>query len=146
MGNGSTMEFDIKNVHTQATKYLVTKAIARVLHECPGHFLAYPERLPNFEVRLNYQKNIETRNNGTGTFTVTKPIGEKFCRLYRRGEIAVEVNGRTIKFYPTNRSVEQGLALKLERARFIDPDIEQERQKKFDTLRDAFLVSNVQIG
>ncbi|KAI6116669.1 RNA dependent RNA polymerase-domain-containing protein, partial [Pisolithus croceorrhizus] len=142
------MEFSISNVHTQATAYTVTKAIAdQVLHKCPGLFLADSEqRLPNFAVTLNPDGRGGVRNDGTGTLTLTAAIGERFLELYNRGNITVTVNGRQLRFHPSERTVDVSLEMRLERAPFIDPDIEQERQRKILMFEDRFCVSKVQIG
>lgn len=142
------MEFSISNVHTQATAYTVTKAIAdQVLHRCPGPFLAdSQQRLPNFDVALNSDDRRGVRNNGTGTLTLTTAIGGRFVELYNRGNITVTVNGRQLRFHPSGRTVDAALEMKLERAPFIDPDIEQERQRKILKLQDRFCVCKIQIG
>ncbi|KAG6329804.1 hypothetical protein ID866_9284 [Astraeus odoratus] len=140
------MEFDIKNLPYKASRLRVTEEISKVLHAHPGHFVTDPKRLPNFEVKLNYQQDVPTRNDGTGTLMVTNDIGRKFYGLYCRGKIRVEIDGRRLTFYPNGQLVEKGLALKLQRARFMDPKIEQKHQQILDTLEDLFLVSKVQIG
>ncbi|KAL4067761.1 RNA dependent RNA polymerase-domain-containing protein [Scleroderma citrinum] len=141
------MEFDIRNVDTKATKYMVTKCIAEVLHKCPGPFVTdEDQRLPNFEVTLNEGNIGGIRNDGTGTFTVTRPVGNKFYRLYRLREIAILVGDRELRFYPNSKPVKRNLALTLEKAPFINPDIEQKRQEKLNALQGSFVVAKVQIG
>ncbi|KAI6013327.1 RNA dependent RNA polymerase-domain-containing protein [Pisolithus microcarpus] len=142
------MEFAIWNLDTRATEYDVTKAIAeQVLHKCPGLFVTDSEqRLPNFQVKLNANECGGIRNDGTGIFTVTKGIGKRFSQLYHRDEISVTVNERKLKFRPTRGNVAMVLEMTLEKAPFIDPDIERERQKKLVALQDGFVVCKVQIG
>ncbi|KAI6110431.1 RNA dependent RNA polymerase-domain-containing protein [Pisolithus croceorrhizus] len=142
------MEFSISNVHTRATAYTVTKAIAdQVLHRRPGLFLAGSEqRLPNFSVTLNPDGRGGVRNDGTGTLTLTAAIGERFLELYNQGNITVTVNGGQLRFHPSGRTVDASLEMQLERAPFIDPGIEQERQRRILMFQDRFCVSKVQIG
>ncbi|KAI6122348.1 RNA dependent RNA polymerase-domain-containing protein [Pisolithus croceorrhizus] len=142
------MEFAVWNLDTRATQYDVTKAIAeQVLHKCPGLFVTDSEqRLPNFKVELNANECGGVRNDGTGTFTVTKGIGKRFSQLYHRDEISVIVNERKLKFRPTRGNVDTGVEMTLEKAPFIDPDIERQRQEKLIALQDGFVVCKVQIG
>ncbi|KAI6035723.1 RNA dependent RNA polymerase-domain-containing protein, partial [Pisolithus marmoratus] len=142
------MEFAIWNVHTQATKYDVTKAIAdQVLHKCPGLFVTDSEqRLPNFCVELNASECGGVRNDGTGTFTLTKATGRRFLQLYRQGEISVIVNEKKLKFRPSKEQVTAATEMTLEKAPYIDPDIERQRQEALVALQDGFVVCKVQIG
>ncbi|KAG6336315.1 hypothetical protein ID866_2764 [Astraeus odoratus] len=141
------MEFHIRNLDTKASKYTVTKAIADVLHVCPGPFVTDPEqRPPNFDVTLHESECGGVRNKGTGTFTVTKTVGKQFDRLYHHGEISVVVEGRELRFRRTTNTVKRYLCLTLEKAPFIDPEIERERREKLNALDDSFVVAKVQIG
>ncbi|KAI5995827.1 RNA dependent RNA polymerase-domain-containing protein [Pisolithus orientalis] len=142
------MEFEIWNVHTQATVYDVTKAIAdQVLHKCPGLFVTDSEqRLPNFQVVLNANDCGGVRNNGNGTFTVTKATGKRFNQLNVRREISVIVKEKKLKFRPTREHVSMATEMTLEKAPFIDPDIERQREEKLVALQDGFVVCRVQIG
>ncbi|KAG6331650.1 hypothetical protein ID866_7441 [Astraeus odoratus] len=122
------MEFDIRNLDTRASEYDVTKAIASVLHVCPGPFVTDQEqRPPNFDVKLHESECVGFSNKGTG-------------------EISVVVNNRRLKFYSNSNPVRNDLALKLEKAPFIDPDIEWELLKTLNALDDSFVVAKVQIG
>jgi len=140
-------EFDIWNLDRKATKYTVTKRIAEVLHQCPGPFVTdEDQRLPNFDVKLGEGVVGGSRNNGTGTLTMTKEVGRKFHRLYRQGEIVITVEGRALKFRHGDKPIRRDLTLTLQKAPFIDPDIEKERQEKLNALQRSFVVAKVQIG
>lgn len=143
------MEFCIRNVDFKADEWEVTKAIAsQVLHVCPGPFVPNPdEPLPNFKVRLNKSQAGGVQNDGSGTFTLTKPLGKRFKRLNEQGNVSVEVKDKKLKFFPNGgTTVNTSLALELDKARFIDPDIARDRERRINTLRDPFLVAHVQIG
>ncbi|KAF9227760.1 RdRP-domain-containing protein [Gyrodon lividus] len=141
------MEFHIRNIHFGADAWEVTKAIAQVLHKCPGPFVAGPnERLPNFNVRLNMSQAGGVQNDGSGAFTVVHKLGLKFQRLNKNHEISVTVRDKRLKFTPNGNYVSNGLALELEKAPFIDPDIAKDRQWRVDSLDEPFLVAHVQIG
>ncbi|KAF8844823.1 RdRP-domain-containing protein [Paxillus ammoniavirescens] len=143
------MEFNIKNIDFKADEWEVTKAIAgQVLHKCPGPFVAGPdERLPNFKVQLNMSEAGGVQNDGSGTLTVTRKHGGKFLRLNKNGEISVTVKEKKLRFIgPNNNPIPRWLALELEKAPFIDPDIAKDRQSRIDSLNQPFLVTRVQIG
>lgn len=141
------MEFYIRNVDFKADEWEITTAIAEVLHVCPGLFVTKPEeRLPNFRVRLNKSQAGGVQNDGSGTFTLTKPLGRKFKRLNEKGDISVVVKGKRLKFFPNTNSVGHSLQLELEKAPFIDPDIARDRERRINALCDPFLVAHVQIG
>lgn len=141
------MEFDIRNLEYTANEWQVTKAIAEVLHKCPGPFVTGPEeRLPNFQVKLNPSKAGGVQNDGSGTFTVTSKVGGKFHRLCQNQEISVVVGAKKLKFYPNSNHPPRWLATTLEKAPFISPDIAQDRQSRIDALDDPFLVERVQFG
>lgn len=140
-------EFNIRNLDRKATKYTVTKRIVEVLHQCPGPFVTdEDQRLPNFDVKLGEGVIGGIRNDGTGTLTMTKEVGRKFYRLYRQREIVITVGGRELKFYHSDKPIRRDLTLTLQKAPFIDPDIEEERQEKLSALQRSFVVAKVQIG
>lgn len=140
-------EFNIRNLDTKATKYTVIKHIAEVLHQCPGPFVTdEDQRPPNFDLKLGEGVFGSIRNDGTGTLTLTKEAGKKFYRLYRQREIVIKISGRELKFYPSDKVPRRDLTLTLQKAPFIDPDIEEDRQQKLDFLQESFVVAKVQIG
>ncbi|KAH7883307.1 RNA dependent RNA polymerase-domain-containing protein [Phlebopus sp. FC_14] len=141
------MELDIRNIDFGASEWTVTKAIAGVLHKCPGPFVTDPEkRPPNFLVNLNPSACGGVGNNGTGSLKMTKSIASLFLKLYRRNEISVIVGKKQLKFYRTTNHVGKGEVTILEKAPFIDPDIAQERQRIVSQTSDPFLVARVQVG
>lgn len=140
------MEFCIRNVPFKADEWEVTTAIAsQVLHVCPGPFVTGPQDpLPNFEVKLNQSTAGGVQNDGSGTFTLTKPLGRKFQRL--NDQISVEVRGKKLKFIPTRNPVKPFVIAVLEKAPFVDPNIARDRARIIDTLCDPFHLTQVQIG
>lgn len=141
------MEFDIRNLDTLATKYDVMKAIQAVLHVCPGPFVTDEEqRPPNFDVTLHKSDVCGFENNGAGLFTVPKSIGKKFDRLCRNGEIAIFVKERKLKFISKGITSRRDLQITLDKAPYVDPEIDRQRQNILNLLHDGFTVLKVQIG
>lgn len=141
------MEFFIKNVDFKADEWEVTAAIAKLLHLCPGHFVTGPkDRLPNFRVTLNKSPAGGIRNDGSGTFTMTKSEGNSFQRLNKEDQISIQVRGKGLRFIPNGNAVETSLILELEKSPFVDPDIAKDRARRINTLCDPFHLTRVQIG
>ncbi|KAG1724765.1 RNA dependent RNA polymerase-domain-containing protein [Suillus paluster] len=145
------MEFIIRNVDFGATEYDVTKAIAEVLHACPGPFVSdadAQQRLINFRVTLDKNECGGVRNSGSGTLRLpSKSVGLKFCRLVDVEDgITIKVGKKCLKFRPTTKHIPNDILITLAKAPYVDPDIAQKRQEKIDALSSDFRIATVQIG
>lgn len=141
------MNFDIKNVPSQANQWTVTRKIAEVLHS--EDFTTIPispdERPTNFQVKLNDSSLGGVRNNSTGTLTMpTTKHAHHFMRYLRKHPIRID--DRILKFIPSKESPPRSLAMTLEKTPYINPDIEEERQQIMHQLQDPIRIDEVQFG
>ncbi|KAH7923477.1 RdRP-domain-containing protein [Leucogyrophana mollusca] len=141
------MEFDIRNVDFETNEWAVTKAVAAVLHACPGPFVSDPEQKPiNFRVKLN-PGHSGVRNDGTGRLILPSKIGSRFARWLKSPESnQIRAGRKMLKFFRNGNHVPKDLAMTLEKALYIDPDLDQERQRKRAMLQVDFRIANLQIG
>lgn len=145
------MEFLIRNVQFSAAECDVTKAIAEVLHACPGPFVSDDEvnqRRINFEVALEKNDCGGVRNNGRGSLRLpSKDVGLKFRRLVDGEDgVTIKVGGKRLKFIPTTKHIPPYTLAALQKAPYVNPDIAQERQQKIDALSSDFRIDKLQIG
>lgn len=126
----------------------VTRAIAVVLHSdefAPRRQDPYAVDRPiNFRVKLNLSKAGGVGNDGTGTLTLPTPdAGNKFLKWVK--ESPIKIAGKKVKFYrcgPPRRDI----AVTLEKTPYINPDLEEEHQKKVLDLQDLLRVDAIQFG
>jgi len=145
------MEFIIRNVDFAATEYDVNKAIAKVLHACPGPFVSDAdanERLINFEVGLEKNECGGVRNKGSGYLRLpSRDVGLKFRRLVDGEDgITIQVGRKRLKFIPTAKPIPPKALVVIQKAPYVDPDIAQVRQQKIDALSTHFRIDKLQIG
>ncbi|KAG0701519.1 RNA dependent RNA polymerase-domain-containing protein [Suillus ampliporus] len=145
------MEFIIRNLDFQVTEYEVTKAIAEVLHACPGPFVSDADgqrRLINFRVTLDKNECGGVRNNGSGSLILpSKDVGLKFRRLVDVEDgVTIKVGRKRLKFRPTAKHIPNSTLVTLVKAPYVDPDIAQKRQEKIDALSSDFRIATLQIG
>jgi RNA-dependent RNA polymerase len=139
------MELDIKRIPEQASRCTVIKAIARILHSEDFRRSPEPDERPaNFQVKLNESKLGGVRNNGSGVLTLMPELGRRFWKY--TATTPVLVDGQKLKFFITDRKPPPGLAMTLEKAPYIDPDQEEERQGKLYELQEQLRVEEVQFG
>jgi RNA-dependent RNA polymerase len=143
------MELNIKYIDFEASQWEVTKAIAAVLHTefpklTPGE---NPRRL-NFKVKLNASQAGGVGNDGTGQlFLPSRKAGQAFLGWFKDGG-SIKVRGSKLKFFGGGGrpSITQGLKMELEKAPYIDPDIDEKRESVLYTLERQLRVDEVQFG
>ena len=145
------MEFLIRNVEFSATNCDVKKAIAEVLHACPGPFVSDADanqRRINFEVALDKNDCGGVRNKGSGILRLpSKDVGLKFRRLVDGEDgITIRVGKKRLKFLPTRNDIPHHVLVTLQKGHYIDPDIAQIREEKINALSDEFRIDKLQIG
>ncbi|KAF8077751.1 RNA dependent RNA polymerase-domain-containing protein [Lyophyllum atratum] len=143
------MDLNILYLPYEVNDWTVTRRVATILHSEEFAPRRRDEnavdRLINFRVKLNPSKAGGVGNDGTGVLTLpTSEVGMKFLRWVQDRPLRFE--GKKIKFYRRGHSSHPGLALTLDKTPYINPDIEEERQKKLWDLRDQFRVDAVQFG
>jgi RNA-dependent RNA polymerase len=163
------MEVEIKLVPFDSSQYDVTKAIAQVLHnEIPKLATGDNERKVNFKVTL--EEGIGgVRNNGKGRLftgmrqdrrlktsliiagTLVLPsrrIGQIFLDWVHQEDNFIQVDKKKLKFYPTHGKTRYLKELKmiLEKAPYVDPEIDEQRQIALSKLDRSLRVDEVQFG
>jgi len=137
------MNIGIKYVPNEANDWAVTRAIARVIHS--EDFAPVVEgRLINLCVKLNESTAGGVRNDGTGVLTLPQErLGLKFLKYI--ADEPIKIDGRKLKFYKT-KPPRQYLVETLAKTPYVDPDIEEEHQKKTRALETKLRVDAVQFG
>jgi len=141
------MDLDIMHIPSTANEWDVTRSIAEVLHseDFTAILMTADERPTNFRVKLNDSNLGGVRNNSTGTLTLpTARIGNEFQRYI--GNNPIRVLGKKLKFIRCKELPAKDLALTLEKTPYINPDIEEERQRKIHQLQDPLRIDEVQFG
>jgi len=137
------MDIGIKSVPTKTNNWAVTRAIARVIHS--EDFAPVLEgRLINFRVQLKESTAGGVQNNGTGVLTLPQErLGVKFLKYV--DETPIEIDGQKLRFYKAKHPSQQ-LVMTLAKTPYVDPDIEEEHQKKTRALEARLRVDAVQFG
>jgi len=74
-------------------------------------------------------------------------IGQRFLKWVRKETNYIQVGKKNLKFFPAKTRPLLGLAMTLDKTPYLDPDIEEERQKKIRFLTDHLLrIDKVQFG
>lgn len=146
------MEIQIRYIPDEADKWEVVRAISSVVHhqsfvegmEQEGIKLVHgnlPLGCMNFEVWLDMDENRGLRNKTTGTLLLCQwEIGNLFLRRATT-DLPARVRGKKLKFHRKNRDMTKEKIKKvavLEKTRFIDPGIQETRDKVSFHLRDGF--------
>lgn len=146
------MEIQIRHIPDTADKWEVVRAISSVVHhpsfiqemEEQGIQLVkgnMPLQCMNFEVELDMCENRGVRNKTTGTLLLCLlDVGKLFLKRVST-DLPARVQGKKIKFHRRNweLSVEKTKkAGALEKTRFIDPAMQEKREKISSHLRDGF--------
>ncbi|GLB34759.1 putative RNA polymerase [Lyophyllum shimeji] len=142
------MDLGIVYLPFDVNEWTVTRRVATILHS--DEFAPRRrddnavERAINFKVKLNPSKAGGVGNDGTGILTLpTAEIGRKFLKWLEGNPLKIEK--KKVKFYRRGNPP-RGVALTLDKTPYINPDIEEEHQKKVWELRDQFRVDAVQFG
>ncbi|KIY50810.1 RdRP-domain-containing protein [Fistulina hepatica ATCC 64428] len=157
------MNIEIKGLPVTANHWDVTRAIADVLHTPEfdprlADKSIHPKDLKkyriNFEVNLNRSKQGKytrgVRNDGTGYFTLPdEKYGKHFVQTCRATPIVMTDDfgkKHKVTFFPSKRPVPKGKASTLQRTPYVDPDVEEEHEKKVFDLELSLRVDLIRFG
>jgi RNA-dependent RNA polymerase len=143
------MDFEIRYLPEDVNEWDVTRAIASIVHSdefAPRRQDPYAvDRAINFRVKLNPSKAGGVRNDGSGRLTLpTADAGNKLAKWLKLSPL--KIKGKKLKLIRLGHPKESGLAVTLDKTPFINPDLEEEHQKKLWDLQDSFRVDAVQFG
>jgi RNA-dependent RNA polymerase len=142
------MDLGIKYLPGSVNEWDVTRVIALVVHSdefAPRRQDPHAvDRPMNFRVQLNLSKAGGVGNDGTGTLTLpTVEAANKFLKWVN--ESPIKIAGKKVKFF-RSRSARPYVALTLDKTPYVNPDLEEEHQKKVWELQDLLRVDAVQFG
>ena len=144
------MEFDIKAIDFDADVYDVRKALELVLH---GPDLYDPNdprnkgRKPNFEVVL-HESPAGRIHDGTGILRVTNFVGNNLHKWIKDSNgNKILVKGRALRLFRTSRPVSPLVKQQLEKALYVGPEKEKQRNSIESHARQVYLrIAKVQFG
>ena len=138
------MNIGFKYAPYEYTNWDLTRLFSKILHSKDFAPRTEDERPMNFEVTVNPSRAGGVCSNGTGVLTVpVEKIGHKLLEYLHINPI--KIDKRKLKFFREG-SPPKGKALTLERTPYVDPDIEEEREKKLRALEARLRVDIVQFG
>jgi len=144
------MELELTRIDIDANVYDVRKAIEQVLH---GPDLFDPNhkdnkgRKPNFQLEMG--KSPAGRiHNGKAALRLPTNLGNKLFRWYRESEEhRIAVNGRPLRHFKTDNPVPLDVRQVLEKALYIDPDVDKLRTQIEERAHQVRLrIAKVQFG
>ncbi|KXN89587.1 putative RNA-dependent RNA polymerase 1 [Leucoagaricus sp. SymC.cos] len=144
------MELGITRIPTEAGKWDVVRAIAGVLHS--DEFRPEGARKENFALELTPSNVSDYRNGGMGYLVIpTELLAFKFLRYVEDEPIRIKdpASGRMKKlkfFRDRSRQFKKGQIETLAKTPFMEPDKEEEHQRKLAELADQFRIDSVQFG
>ncbi|KAH8995448.1 RdRP-domain-containing protein [Lactarius akahatsu] len=146
------MEIELKGIDFDADICEIYEAVARVLH---GPELYDPNdqrnkgRKPYFEI-VPGESPAGRIHNGTALLHVSSGVGGRlFQWIFEspKNTIVVGNSSRALRLFKTHRELPPDVEYKLEKALYVDPNQEKERQKIEDKARQARLrIAKVQFG
>ncbi|KAH9018115.1 RdRP-domain-containing protein [Lactarius pseudohatsudake] len=146
------MEIELKGIDFDADICEIYEAVARVLH---GPELYDPNdrknkgRKPYFEI-VPGESPAGRIHNGTALLRVSSGVGGRLFRWIfesPKNTIVVGNSSRALRLFKTHREVPPDVEYKLEKALYVDPNQEKERQKIEDKARQVRLrIAKVQFG
>ncbi|KAH9930752.1 RdRP-domain-containing protein [Fomitopsis serialis] len=146
------MEIDLRNISRDATVWDVKRKIGSILH---GDYFYNPtdpkDRPANFQVTLNEGPNGIT-HNGSGVLTLgSRKLGDRFFKWLHNPanqgtDVDVELNGQKIRFFKGQSRPQRNLVQILEKAPYLPPEIEEEREDKLRQLNLSIHVDKIQFG
>jgi RNA-dependent RNA polymerase len=138
------MNIGFKFAPNDRNQWDLTRTFAGILHSDDFAPRGKDERLINFRVKLNKNPAGGVRSDGTGILTVpSEKIGNKFLEhLYHN---PLKIDKKKLKFF-RDGSPHKGLALTLEKTPYVNPNFEEERDKKLRALEGRLRVDFVQFG
>ncbi|KAF8893574.1 RNA dependent RNA polymerase-domain-containing protein [Infundibulicybe gibba] len=139
------MDLGLAYIPGEANNWTVTRAIAEVLHSEEFASRKPDERVINFRVRLNPSKLGGLRNDGTGTLTVpSREIGGRLLRWIE--ETPIRIGKKKIRIFRSRNEPHKGVTLTLAKTPYINPDLEEEREKILWALQEKLRVNAIQVG
>ena len=138
------MNIGFKFAPNECSQWDLTRTFAGILHSDSFAPRSEDERLINFQVKPNKNPAGGVRSDGTGTLTVpSEKIANKLLEhLYNN---PLKIDKRRLKFFKEGVPP-KGLALTLEKTPYVNPDLEEEREKKLRALEARLRVDIVQFG
>lgn len=142
------MQLSIRYIPSDIDRWDLKVKLARILHDEPFR-QPRPDRKMNFDVFLYLGDGTEGRHNGSGKLTVpTEKIARQFLNYIRTNP--VKYSGKKIKFSllgPPNDKNSQKIAAMVQKAPFVDPHMERDREERVFELEETLLrVVKVQFG
>ncbi|KAF8798201.1 RdRP-domain-containing protein [Phlegmacium glaucopus] len=138
------MEIEFIRAPNQYSDWDLTRIFAKILHSEDFAPRTEDERVINFQVKLKPNPAGGVRSNGTGVLTVpSETTGHKLLEYLYNNPITIDK--KKLKFFKKGIPY-KGLALTLEKTPYVNPDIEEERQKKLRALEAKLRVDCVQFG
>ncbi|KAI0029220.1 RdRP-domain-containing protein [Vararia minispora EC-137] len=142
------MEFTIRGVDHDATKFEVQRIIQNVLHGPDVYDPQDPHykgRLPNFMVKLN-PSHVGREHDGSGTLVVPRRLGDRFREWLASPMNRILVRGHKVRFIKSPRKVSQEERQVLENALYIGPDQEEKRHRILQYTQYRLRVAKMQFG
>ena len=138
------MNIGFKYAPNERTQWDLTRTFAGILHSDSFAPRGEDERPINFQVKLNKNPAGGVRSDGTGTLTLpSEKIGNKL--LEHLHHTPLKIDNKKLKFFREG-APPKGLALTLEKTPYVNPDLEEEREKKLRALEARLRVDIVQFG
>ena len=138
------MDIGFKFAPNECTQWDLTRIFAQILHSKDFAPRSEGERVINFKVKLKKHPAGGVRSDGTGTLTVpSEKIGSKLLEHLRHNPL--KIDKRKLKFFREGVPP-KGLALTLEKTRYVKPDFEEERERKLRALESRLRVDVIQFG
>jgi RNA-dependent RNA polymerase len=138
------MNIGFKYAPNECSKWDLTRKISNILHSENFAPRTEGERLINFRVKLNPNPAGGVRSDGTGTLIVSsEKLGNKLLEhLYND---PLKIDKKKVKFFREGVPP-KGLALELEKTPYVNPDVEEARERKLRALEARLRVDIVQFG
>jgi RNA-dependent RNA polymerase len=134
----------MERIPLNATDVQVTQAIASILHNPNGPFIALsPDRLINFRVHLFRDQRKNRPHYGKGALTIPTPaVGELLLRNWPN----IEVRGAFISLSRSRRAPRQDVLEEIRRIPYIDLTELRIREERLGKLTGNVSVSLLQFG
>ena len=146
------MNIEFKSAPNDCSQGDLTRTFANILHsdKFTPTSRTKDERLINFLVELNRNRDGSVRRDGSGTLTVpSQKIGHKLLKYLR--QYPLKIGKKELKFFRKGVPP-KGLALTLEKTPYVNPRFEEEHGEKLRALKEllktrpGLRVDTVQFG
>ena len=141
------MEIDLTWISRDASVYDVRKSVELVLHG-PDLYDPMDGRKPNFEVVMCQPESANRLHNGTAILRVTALLGARLLQwVGKSNDHNIIVCGCPLRISNAHRSVPLDVKMTLEKAHYIDPDLDRLRIQKQDYCSQVRLqIAKIQFG